>query len=114
MDDMQRNCQSLSEDFMYGDVPELRMTKEFERMSLEEIRAANIALRQFRGLLMSLLNDVSSKNTVFHAYNRFTDVTYERAMELAMERDAVIAKAAGTGRSRPLERMTRLFRKGRK
>ena len=114
MSGIQREYQKLMDDFMYGDVPELRMTNEFERMSLEEIRAANIALRQFRDLLMTHLNDVNSKNTVFHAYNRFTDVTYERAMDLAIERDVITAKAAGIGRSRPLERMIRLFQKGRK
>lgn len=114
MADLQSQHRNLMKTLLYGNIPELRMTKEFGRMTLEEIRAANIAVRQFRGLLMTYLNDVNSKNTVFHAYNRFTDVTYKRAMDLAIERDGITAKEAGIGRSRPLARMTRLFRKERK
>ena len=88
MADLRTRSQGLAEDLLYGDVPELRMTKKFERMSLAEIHAANIAIRQFRDLLMTLLKDTASRNTVFHAYNRFTDVTYSRAMDLAIAEDA--------------------------
>lgn len=83
----------------YGAVPELKATKELEVMSLDEVRASIKMVQQFKSLLLSLVKCEDSRALVQQAYNRFSDVLYGKAMELAMAEDrkrASITKAAGT------------------
>lgn len=85
----------------YGAVPELKATKELEVMSLDEVRASIKMVQQFKSLLLSLVKCEDSRALVRQAYNRFSDVLYGKAMELAMAEDrkrASITKAAGIGR----------------
>lgn len=85
----------------YGAVPELKATKELEVMSLDEVRASIKMVQQFKSLLLSLVKCEDSRALVQQAYNRFSDVLYGKAMELAMAEDrkrASITKAAGIGR----------------
>lgn len=80
----------------YGAVPELK-----EVMSLDEVRASIKMVQQFKSLLLSLVKCEDSRALVQQAYNRFSDVLYGKAMELAMAEDrkrASITKAAGIGR----------------
>lgn len=58
-------------------------------------------VQQFKSLLLSLVKCEDSRALVQQAYNRFSDVLYGKAMELAMAEDrkrASITKAAGIGR----------------
>lgn len=85
----------------YGAVAELKATKELEVMSLDEVRASIKMVQQFKSLLLSLVKCEDSRALVQQAYNRFSDVLYGKAMELAMAEDrkrASITKAAGIGR----------------
>ena len=85
----------------YGAVPELKATKELEVMSLDEVRASIKMVQQFKSLLLSLVKCEDSRALVQQAYDRFSDVLYGKAMELAMAEDrkrASITKAAGIGR----------------
>lgn len=86
----------------YGAVPELKATKELEAMSLDEVRASIEMVKQFKSLLLCHMKCEDSKALVQQAYNRFSDVLYEKAMKLAIAEDdkrASIAKEAGIGRS---------------
>lgn len=86
----------------YGDMPELKATKELEAMSLDEVQASIKMVMQFKSLLLVYMKCKDSKELTQQAYNRFSDTLYEKAMELAMaedEKQETFTKEAGIVRS---------------
>ena len=86
MDEINKSAEPFQR-LWYGDVPELKTTKELEAMSLDEVRASIEMVKQFKSLLLCHMKCEDSKALVRQSYNRFSDALYEKAMELAEAED---------------------------
>lgn len=99
---------------MYGDIPPLKATKELDAMSLSEVRASIEMVRQFKSLLIAFTRNEDDKALIRAAYNRFSDVLQDKAMNLAVAETIMTKQSGGRRQHHHLRAFLRFLQGGRR
>lgn len=85
--------EQLASELYYGTVPEIRLSEGVHDLSYSELHACTLAVREFRDLLVTVFAHTDGGQLVDQTHRRYTDVLFERALELALREDEFKSEA---------------------